>query len=140
MGTLACHKSVGFFFFFCETEWTGSVSPCLSFSCVVLPSSVFFSEPSDQFPSTARVTWDYGSAGCRCRRKTVAEASEKKHSVRGLQVKEADFAAMFRNVRSHVWIARWEPPDTTLQRHERIFGNSCVDFEALTLVDSTGRK
>lgn len=127
--------------FFCEKEWTGSVSPCLffslSFSRLVLPSSVFFSEPSNQFPSTDCVTWDYSYAGCCCRRKTLAEASEK-HSAHGLDVKEADSAALFRNVRSDFLITRWEPPAsvTAINAYVKIFGN----FEALTLVKSTGCK
>lgn len=126
----------------------GSVSPCPSSSRVSLPSSVFFSEPSNQFPSTDRATWDYGYAGCRCRRKTLAEASEKLPT-QGLQVKEADFALLFRNVRSDVRIVRREPPASVrtintrirmLQKQEHIFGKSCVDFEALMLVNSAGRK
>lgn len=79
--------------FFLQERVDGSIPPCSSSSRVALPSSVFFSEPSNLFPSTDRVAWDYGYAWRRCRGKTLAEATEK-HSTHGLQVKEADFAAL----------------------------------------------
>lgn len=46
---------------FCKAR-TGevSLSLLLSRSLFQLPSSVFFSEPSNPFPFTAHVTWDYG--------------------------------------------------------------------------------
>lgn len=77
------------------------LSPCVPFPLFLCCHPVFFSEPSNQFPLTDRVTWDYSYGGRRCCRKTLAEASEK-HSIHGLQVKEADFAALFRNVQSNI--------------------------------------